>query len=1289
MNTIEPLDIRDTARVEGWYTRFVLWTKTNPQVTEANKTAFYLTMVGKEAFHLISDLMYPQKPEDCQPDEMHKILKNYLLPSNHELAEVIKFSSITRETDESFSSFVLRVQKQAAKCNFGEQLKQQMRNRIVAGLNNPEMQKRILTDQVVTFDSVKKLLEASQVVENSSMSVSKIDLERSHVMFANRTNTKYSRKPVNFSKSVSRNQKKPDHHKNFNACLSCGQFHNRATCKFRQSKCYQCNRVGHIAKVCKQKNSTTRNIRLVETNNDTEKNQKEFETSAHNVILKLEDLSQSHIYKRLYFQNGSESFILDTGSPINVICRNSFAKISSNSTIVPVTEILHGFSGEKIETLGYCHLITKDNYKLKFHVVLNGPNLLGLEGMRSLRLNMGTIIPYVNQIDDISELIQVASSNAGGLKVTPVNINCDAEPVFFRSRSIAYGLRDAVQKTIRDLCQSGILEQVNYSRWATPIVVVPKKNGTVRICGDYRITLNNYLEQAATITEEPEDIFAQLEGNTVFTKIDLSNAFHQIPLNKRSQELTTITTPYGMFRYRFLPFGLNISPGVFQSVINSVLTGLKNCIAYQDDILVFGKDHIQHDQFLRQVLRRLNDANVQINSKKSIFSKQTISYLGYLLSKHGISPDPKRIEAIKLASYPVNHTQLRSIIGILQYYSRFISGFATIAEPLFKCQCAEKFHWGKEQIAAFHTLVDKVCSQPVLKCYSFKEPVVVTVDASETGIGGVLEQNKFPVICVSRRLSKSEVNYSQTQKEALAIVWVIKRLHKFLFGRKFKIITDHNSLKYIFNPKQSLSKCTSAMLSRWVITLSAYQYEIEHSPGRLIPQADFMSRYSKFSYEEKAKLTANFITPLPINRNDLINETKIGLSPLLNALRKGWTSITMRKFPKIYQLREETCVTADGLILVKDVPLIPPTCRHSILTFLHSGHLGLQKMKSLARQACFWPDMYNDLKRTMVNCKQCCLKPPNYVNWKPWPHTIEPMQRIHCDYCGPFVSKYYALIIIDSFSKYPEVFLTTTANSNFTKNAFQKFFSREGVPQAIVTDNGTHFNAEHLKTWTRSIGSQMVFTSPRHPQSNGLAENFVRTLKSAIKTNNPTNFMQLELCIDNFLMQYRNAEHATTHKTPAFLFKGRNLRTSLSFPTTEVYFKKGNDLRLSQGIIVRSIGAVMFEIVDLEDGSVHRRHLDQIRISKHMPKADEVTETQFIPLPSNTEDEREEEKEKETKENIMEIQGESIESKLEFKPNIKQTSTPKKHIGTKIQNTPLQRTQRIKKPPERLKYTKL
>jgi len=1261
-NFLEPINVSEINSLDSWLERFELWCQTNSNVTAINKTAFYLTMLGKDAYQLVKDLAFPLTPDKCAYNDLHKILTNHLKPSTNELAETSIFYSMTRSQNETFASFLLRLQKQAAKCSFGDQLKIQMRNRLVSGINHPDLQKKLLSETKLTFESAKRIVEAAHNVENAlSTTIMQADtsIKTNHdeILLTRRPLARpqkfqvQSNSSFNKSEAFSANKLKP--------CFSCGRLHLRSQCKLRNANCYNCGLKGHIANVCKKKNF--KNNKKVQFISNDKEDQTSIRENTNNTVLSIETMQSEYLYKSLNFGGKRIDFIIDTGSPLSIISKTTLYNIQPNPYISGEKKVLKGFSGDTFNTLGHVILQAKD-INIKFHVVSQGPDIIGLDNIKKLSIDFSHMINYCNKIDPISMLVKKISNNQGGIKIDPLEIKCDAEPKFFRARPIAYGLLEAVKKNLKDLCNEGILVPVTSSTWATPIVVVMKSNGNVRICGDYRITINSVLEQVANTTREPEDIFGQLQDNKVFTKLDLSNAFLQLPINDKAQELTTIITPIGLFRYNFLPFGLNISPGLFQITINKILYGLENVIAYQDDILVYGSNPSDHDEKLLKVLRRLDQYNVRINAKKSVLRQPSISYLGYKLSSQGISPDPNRVKVLHEAKSPSNTKELRSALGGLQYYSRFIPNFSTIAEPLFSLQTAEHFIWKQEHEKAFREILHKVTSSPTLKCYKFLDPVTIIVDASETGIGGVLEQHKHPVICVSRRLTQSEKKYSQTQKEALAIVWVVKRLHKFIFNKKFTLISDHRALQFIFHPEQSLSKCSSAMLSRWAIALSAYNFDIAYKPGSSIPQADFLSRYSSFE-NVKEKHKSFFITPLPINKNKLILETRLAYGALISSLKRGWSQRTKLKFPKLYKRREDLSLTPDGIILVGDATLIPPLLRKEVLQYLHSSHLGTEKMKSLARMTCFWPDLTNDIIRTVKECKSCFLKPSNTNQCNPWPSSIEPLQRIHCDYCGPFLKKYYALIIIDSFSKFPEVFLSTSASGEFTQRAFQKYFSREGIPQYVVSDNGTHFKSKELQQWMKSVGSHFVYTAPRHPQSNGLAENFVRTLKTAIKANNPQTFFELDKCVDNLLFQYRNAKHFTTGKTPAFLFKGRDLRTSLHFPTTEVYFKKGNDMILSEGLIVKNIGKVMFDIVDMNDGSVHRRHRDQIKISEHDLIRSVGSQSSVGSHSSN---------------NIEEI------SYDDFHPNPQLTSTPKKADPNCVSGN--HRLNRMRKPPDRLVY---
>ena len=274
-------------------------------------------------------------------------------------------------------------------------------------------------------------------------------------------------------------------------------------------------------------------------------------------------------------------------------------------------------------------------------------------------------------------------------------------------------------------------------------------------------------------------------------------------------------------------------------------------------------------------------------------------------------------------------------------------------------------------------------------------------------------------------------------------------------------------------------------------------------------------------------------------------------------------------------------------------------------------------MISLSRFLCWWPSINLDINAFIRECDRCKEKPSTHPSWVPWPVSFKPMQRLHADYCGPFLGRFWALVVEDAFSKFPEVFITSSPTASFTKSALQRLFAREGVAQVLVTDNGTHFSSKELQDWLRTIGCYPLFTAPRHPRSNGQAENFVRSLKVAIRAASPSTYEKLQACVDGFLLQYRNSTHASTKQAPALLFKGRHLRSSMALDTFDVTFFRGNDSRLREGLVLRRLGNRMFSIMDKEDGTVHRRHKDQITPST--PSCEPTSSSWPESLPSEAE----------------------------------------------------------------------
>ena len=1193
---LEKVDLTDPAGVQNWHERFELYVTTNDRINDKNQTAFYLTMIGKEAYDLLKDLAYPESTRTRTVKQLQTLLMSYLRPVHFETTERAKFHNITRLGEEPLRDFLLRLQRQASKCNFGDQLTIQLRDRIVAGVNDPEIQKRLLREPGLTYDKAKSILETWDDI-NIAMSgqVAQVNFqERSRKPSSqpSRHGNRFQGKDkAHFSRKQYEDRPKKT---NLSPCDSCGGPHKRNTCKFQKAECFVCHKLGHISKVCRSR-KTSHKTAVVSSHplhsNSSDDDCSEFQSLAVD--------SRSHLHHRLTFSTGKTAdFIVDTGSPVSFIPFEKYKQLDILKPLSSTQQTIRGVSGHDLPVKGQTTLHVSDEktsmpLPLNFIITERGPTVLGLDGLRALKVNV-VLDVQANLSSDIMTLIHECSKNTGGIKVNPVKLEVTCDPIFRKARPVPYGLRPSIEQNLKDLAAEGILRKVETSSWATPIVTPQKADGRIRICGDFRVSINPYLKQAANTTREVEDMFQGLKGSNHFSKVDLTNAFLQVPLDEASKELATIHTSWGLYQYQFLPFGLTTSPGIFQKVIDKVIENLTGVRSYQDDIIVFGETKKEHDQRLLSLLKALQSYNVKINAKKSVFGVTSLDYLGYSIDGKGIHPNMDRVKALQNAPKPTSVKKLQSFLGFLQYYSKFVKNFAAKARPLFDLLSSD-FEWSNEAERAYNDLLNSVINGEVLACFQVGKPSTLIVDASEQALGAVLEQEGRPVLCISRALSTAERNYAQTQREALAIIWAVRRLHKFLYGHKFEIVTDHQSLQHIFNPQTSVGKATSAMLQRWALDLSAYDYSIKHRPGKTIPQADYLSR---FAHREPPSTDSFIVNPVPIDRNLLIKETKLAYGSVLSGLRNGWSISARKKFPSLYSKRNELTCQVDDVLQYNDRIIIPPVCREAILAHLHMGHLGRDKMKSLARLLCWWPSINEDISSFAKNCKKCSsTKTKSHPNWTPWPVTYKVMQRIHADYCGPFLGKHYALIIEDAFSKYPEVFLTTSANADFTQWALRRFFAREGVPNVIVTDNGTHFAADKLQQWLKSIGCQSVFTAPRHPRSNGLAENFVKTLKTAIAAQDPKNLNDLWQSIDAFLIQYRNANHATTGKTPSFLFHGRTVRTTANIDTTDIMFFRGNDTRPCKGLLLNQIGKKMLQVIDQEDGSLHRRHIEQVTIN--------------------------------------------------------------------------------------------
>ena len=413
-------------------------------------------------------------------------------------------------------------------------------------------------------------------------------------------------------------------------------------------------------------------------------------------------------------------------------------------------------------------------------------------------------------------------------------------------------------------------------------------------------------------------MFAKLSGGKYFSKLDLSQAYLQLQLDDDSKKLVTVNTHRGLFQYHRLPFGVSAAPAVFQRCIETLLQSCHGVSVYLDDILITGSTMEEHLQNLDHVLQILETAGLRLNKDKCKFLLPKVEYLGHVIDASGLHPTQEKVKAIQEAPEPKNLMELRSFLGMINYYSRFLPNLSHRLAPLYNLlKQGVHWNWKSKQSEAFKLAKNALQADSLLVHYDPTKQIVVACDASPLGLGTVLSHimpdgQERPIAYASRTLTVAERGYSQIEKEDLAVVYAVTKFHNYLYGRKFLIESDHQPLSHLFNQQKAISTTASARIQRWALTLSAYHYTICHKPGRSLSNADALSRLPRPITTSAVQLPRNLVHLL-----DHLSATTFSAAyikkwtdadPILSRVRKfclqGWSQINLGPKFKPYATRK-------------------------------------------------------------------------------------------------------------------------------------------------------------------------------------------------------------------------------------------------------------------------------------------------------------------------------------------------------------------------------------------------
>lgn len=1184
--------------------------ETNQINDKKSQKSCLMISIGTEVYEKMRALIHPRKPQDIDIDEIWKVLANYYSPKTHVMTERFKFLKSTQMLGESMQDFVARIKHLAEKCNFGsyiptdlpnctelrkKALEEYLRDQLILGVADAHMQQQLLSKVEPTFEECVLLatnLESSRKNQESlAGNTYQVNAVRSRqVNFhkggkadgRDRSRSRSAYHSPGRPKSATSKKHVASEQATCNRCGKSGANHTFTTCPAKKYVCHICSRRGHISSVCDQRESA-KTVR--ETSNMVK-----VTTAKKSVQDRLgrrgEEPEPSPVKEcQLQVEGQSTVMEVDTGSASTLFSCEEYKQKFSQIPLKKVTNfVLSTVTGTRIRVLGSVTLTvtltSSRSYKLDAIVIATGKKFMALMGRRWLdrmypnwrNLMVGpgktlvesNVNANVEVANSISSLIRskypslVSSCSKTFIKNHEAMLHINkCIPIFHKAYSVPLRYREKVGEEIDRLEQDGIITTVTHSEWASPVVVVPKPDGSIRLCVDCGVTINQFLKTIHYPMPNIEEIFASLSNCSVFSVLDLTGAYQQLKVSECSKPLLTINTHKGLYQFNRLPFGVSSAPSIFQKVMDQILIHITNVCCYLDDIIVGGKDEADCKKTLCVVFQRLSDHNVKINLKKCKFLQKTVEYLGHVLSCNKVEPNPKKIRAIVDAPSPSNVQQLQSYLGLLNYYRRFIPNLSTQLHVLHNLLNKDvPFDWSNECQAVFLKTKTLVVSHNVLVLFDPDKPIVITTDASSYGVGAVMSHiingDEKPVMFASSSLNAAQKNYSSLHREGLAIVTAVAKFHNYIYGKPFTIVTDHQALKEIFDPSHTNSAVAATRLQRWSVILGMYDYKIIHRPGKKVGHADALSRLPLSEVLESDECV-NFVDVLS---EISIDFSRVQASTMQDEDFRNVYGFLMTDWPlpttlnvvclTLYKLRKSLS-TEDGCIFYGDRIVVPQILRSYVLNQLHSSHTGIVRMKTLARSYVFWPNIDKDIQQCVADCNVCQMtrNVNKEVVTSSWPQTTYPFERIHLDFF--MLAGRTFLILVDSYSKYIEVKSMKRTTAHCLLDELQKFFVVFGLPQEIVTDNGPPFSSFEFKNYCTQKSIKLTHSPPYHPQSNGLAERAVQTMKTTLKKCllDNANCLCLDDKVTQCLYQYRNKMSTVTNKTPNELVLAYKPRTSM------------------------------------------------------------------------------------------------------------------------------------------------
>lgn len=1090
------------------------------------QTNIILHCAGPKVIEIYDQFQWDNVEDKLKPNKLYEKLENYCNPRKNEVLESHRFWKTSMDEYPTFECFLTELRKRVESCNFQDSSDRMIRDKIVFTADG-KLQELLLREDKL---DLAKCIQICRAYEQSNKHVQEIRGTDTPVRKVKKHLTPTSTKPQQGArpKSTMKAQSQRTMHIDKVTCKFCGYKHelHKEKCPAWGKKCDGCGGRNHFKAKCKKIHA------MAEVS--ASESEDEFWLQCVTSGMK------SAVKAKMIVNDCEIDFHIDTGAELNTINRKFVRKSQRKKKITK----LRMWNKSIVNSLGQALLNVKnpctgEEHPINFVIVPDEFEcLLGLQTVQKLKLVTINTENFIGKIE----------KDLGDLGEATLTVDDLAIPKALPARNIPIAIKADVKHEIERLVERDILAVVTEpTKWVSQMAIVKKQNGNLRVCIDPQ-SLNKVLVRERYKLPTFDDILPELHNAKIFTKLDVKEAFYHVRLDEESSKLTTMLTPFGRYRWKRLPFGLNVSSEIFQRKLCEALKGLDGVFTIADDIIVVGCGESEetakkdNQQKLDKLYARCDEQNIVLNDDKKDMGKE-ITFHGHRITDKGILPDDKKIEAVLKMKTPEDITGVKRLCGLVQYMARFLPELSDTLEPLRKLTRKEvDFIWDENCELAFKNVKEQLTRAPTLVYFDPSKDLVLQSDSSQTGLGVALLQDGKPIEYASRSLTQAERKWAQIEKEMLSILFGLERFDQYTYGRKVIVQNDHKPLQNILT--KPLSQAPKRLQD---IMMKLFRYDIEFTyvKGSDLVIADTLSRayIENEGSETRSRIfSVDVFEEFPDTRVLEVRkatERDFELQSLITFIKEGWPAKeNVNPNLKKYITLSDTLTVDNGIVLKGEAMYIPKELRKEMLKRLHSAHLGYHSMVRRARNKIFWIGINQDIRQVANSCETCEQRKPR--NQK------QPLRQ-HNDGKGPWdkvatdlfkIEDKSYLIVIDYYSNYIELDKLTTTTSKQVIEKLKKQFSRFGIPRQIISDGGPQYSSNEFKEFTTKWQINHHITSPNHPNSNGKAEAGVKIAKQMMIKCIETKTDPYEA-----LLELRNTPRADTGLSPHEMLFSRPART--------------------------------------------------------------------------------------------------------------------------------------------------